>query len=378
MTKSNQRITKIKEDLILKLLEQAESMNIEDAVVVQPAGSQLLERPKKGYYRQYVRNNFLKGVNGILQIGTGTACPPETIDVSTLATFPTRNDTMTAILDGLVFITRRYKAPITNQILEPNPELCNQITGKPMLQFSNMTFRNIEYRSINKSELNTNGYMFMAGVAGYIPIPIALNPQINIYSYISVGLSDSKLNYVESADATGVIIGGFRSNLGIGLIDDNLIHYCNKHNCVPYRFDAISKTGAYLIENKYQHTTYESFVFPFNIPYSIYSNWQEVSQIDLLSKERYSDPNTALGCVYTARFDCVPCNPSPPPTNDPPPTYNECPMFGLLQNLYEFPDPLLFNGISHSECSFLFGNTPCNSVITRTTVGYPIPNCRPK
>lgn len=376
--KSNQRITKIKEDLILKLLEQAESMNIEDAVVVQPAGSQLLERPVKGHYRQYVRNNFLKGVNGILLIGDEGSIVTETPEVLgdlDFSTVTTRNDTFTAILDGLVFMTRRYKAPITKQILEPNPESPTNITGKPMLQFPNITFSNIYARTVTNSptgEEKPTQNIFQWWTSGFIPITLAETLEISQYHYIQLGLSDTKTNYSEVSEYGYTEV---RTNQYLCENSGSIAGAKSKMTNRVLSIQHASKGTATIFANECKYLFPSLLLYPIPMDNRVInpSNSNDLWLNTRLRGSVYSQG----GCVYKARNDCVPCNPSPPPTNDPPPNYNECPMVGLFSGWYT-PSKLdfSFNGLSRTGVQFRIADY--TKSITHTTVGYPIPNCRPK
>lgn len=207
MRKSNQRITKIKDDLILKLLEQAEAMNIEDAVVVQPAGSQLLERPVKGHYRQYVRNNFLKGINGILQIGEYPIINANDSIVNT------QNQTFTAILDGLVFITRRYK--YCDDLSIDYASDIRYLVGKPLLSFPNLTLRNI-HACIDTSTTYGNS-MFQVHTAGFVPYTFAHNVAMEPWSFYQIGYNSTTSavnnnNLDGDQDVQGGITYGYTNN----------------------------------------------------------------------------------------------------------------------------------------------------------------------
>ena len=65
---SNQRITKIKKDPILELLQRAEATDVEDACVVIPAIETLTPYPNPEQTRTWIRDNLLKGVNAIIPI----------------------------------------------------------------------------------------------------------------------------------------------------------------------------------------------------------------------------------------------------------------------------------------------------------------------
>ena len=66
--KSNQRITKIKRDYILDLLQRAEATSIEDACSIQPAGSDLTPYPDLNNLRLWTRDHLLKGVTKIFPV----------------------------------------------------------------------------------------------------------------------------------------------------------------------------------------------------------------------------------------------------------------------------------------------------------------------
>ena len=352
MRKSNQRITKIKEDLILKLLEQAESMNIEDAVVVQPAGSQLLERPKKGYYRQYVRSNFLKGVNGILQIGEGSTCPANNNFGNSylqLATYPTRNDTFTAILDGLVFITRRYKAPITNQISNPNPELGNQIVGKPLLQLPNTTYRNIT--ALTQNPAHDSALNFLSSTAGFVPITLVTNPEMEYYNSLNIGYSPFKFGYVENfgADTDYPV----RINAGICYCGIDIEGFLGR--LWPGAFRALRKfNGAAGSSTWYVNEATYKFTALLSQPVEI-DNFYMMNKKVLNIKHAWNDREDNIRhCEYICRSDCVPCHPGPSPTIPPPPGFLECPKSSGWDN-YFTPIEFYVDGMTHNPIKLRFG-----------------------
>ena len=103
---SNQRITKIKKDPILDLLQRAEATSVEDACVVIPAIDSLTPYPNPEQTRTWIRDNLLKGVNaiipiaGLIDINTGTTTDephaPQAIQYTT-------------IIDGLPLNTYSHK-----------------------------------------------------------------------------------------------------------------------------------------------------------------------------------------------------------------------------------------------------------------------------
>lgn len=66
--KSNQRITKIKRDYILDLLERAEATDVEDACQIQPPGSDLTPYPDLNNLRLWTRDYLLKGVTKLYPV----------------------------------------------------------------------------------------------------------------------------------------------------------------------------------------------------------------------------------------------------------------------------------------------------------------------
>lgn len=91
--KSNQRITKIKKDRIEELLKQAEKTAVENAVSIQPIGSDLTPYPDLNNLRLWTRDYLLKGMN---------------------KTYPVKLDTdgqtyLTTLIDGLPLFTKMSK-----------------------------------------------------------------------------------------------------------------------------------------------------------------------------------------------------------------------------------------------------------------------------
>lgn len=104
---SNQRITKIKKDPILDLLQRAEATNVEDACVVIPAIESLTPYPNPEQTRTWIRDNLLKGVNAIIPIAGLTninqAMP------STSEPYKSQAIQYTTIIDGLPLNTYSHK-----------------------------------------------------------------------------------------------------------------------------------------------------------------------------------------------------------------------------------------------------------------------------
>lgn len=92
--KSNQRITKIKRDVILELLKRAEGTSVENGTSIQTAGSDLTPYPDLNNLRLWTRDYLLKGINKV---------------------YPIRLDAdgqtyLTTILDGLTMYTKMTKS----------------------------------------------------------------------------------------------------------------------------------------------------------------------------------------------------------------------------------------------------------------------------
>lgn len=92
--KSNQRITKIKRDKILELLEHAESISVQSATTIQPLGSDLVPYPDMDRLRLWTNKYLLSGVNKIY---------PTKIDEQ-------GNMYLTTIVDGLPLHTKMTKS----------------------------------------------------------------------------------------------------------------------------------------------------------------------------------------------------------------------------------------------------------------------------
>lgn len=102
MVKSNQRITKIKRDPIEELLKRAEATPIEDAVIINEPGSDLIPYPDFENFRIWIRDNLLKGINCIYN---------NYIDNNGETYY-------TTIVDGLILMTKNTKAIGQHPIIE--------------------------------------------------------------------------------------------------------------------------------------------------------------------------------------------------------------------------------------------------------------------
>lgn len=92
--KSNQRITKIKKDLVEELLKKAEATNVEDACIIQPVGSDMTPYPEMDNLHVWTHNYLLKGL---------TKLYPVKIDTDGQTFY-------TALIDGLPIYTKLTKS----------------------------------------------------------------------------------------------------------------------------------------------------------------------------------------------------------------------------------------------------------------------------
>ena len=132
MAYSNQRITKIKRDVILELLQRAEAMDVEDACVVAPAEQTLTPYPDADQTRTWIRDYLLKGINGIIPIDTfywGSSTDDYAI------TRPAQTYISTVLIDGLPLYVYNHKI-IDNP--DSDAEFNYQLVTKPGLMLSNL------------------------------------------------------------------------------------------------------------------------------------------------------------------------------------------------------------------------------------------------
>lgn len=132
MAYSNQRITKIKRDVILELLQRAEAMDVEDACVVVPAEQTLTPYPDADQTRTWIRDYLLKGINGIIPID---AFYWHSSSDNYAITRPAQTYISTVLIDGLPLYVYNHKI-----IDNPNTdaEFDYQLVTKPGLMLSNL------------------------------------------------------------------------------------------------------------------------------------------------------------------------------------------------------------------------------------------------
>lgn len=131
---SNQRITKIKKDPILDLLQRAEATNVEDACVVIPAIDSLTPYPNPEQTRTWIRDNLLKGVNAIVPINTFYKLNGAETSTGAVPT-ETQAIQYTTIIDGLPLNTYSHK--FISKV-DDNTTYNYKLGVKPGLMLSNL------------------------------------------------------------------------------------------------------------------------------------------------------------------------------------------------------------------------------------------------
>ena len=139
---SNQRITKIKRDIDLDLLEQAELIPVEQGVTVMNPGDNLTPYPTINNLRSWVRQYLLSGINGVFisgfNIAEGTAYLQDGAITSSFRV-PARKEQwasaypkFTTVLDGLIINTQEVKVIDCADDFQDD-----EVVPKPGLQLSN-------------------------------------------------------------------------------------------------------------------------------------------------------------------------------------------------------------------------------------------------
>lgn len=142
---SNQRITKIKRDIDLDLLEQAELIPVEQGCTVMNPGDNLIPYPTINNLRSWVRKYLLQGINGIFISGV-KAVPADAYaygsNLISYSVVPARKEEwaagylkFTTVLDGLIINTQEAK------VIECNDDFqSDENVPKPGLQLSNFHY----------------------------------------------------------------------------------------------------------------------------------------------------------------------------------------------------------------------------------------------
>lgn len=149
MAKSNQRITKIKRDPIEELLKQAEAMDVEDGVSVQPLGSDLTPYPDMDNLRIWLHKYLTTGI---------TCLYPIEFDVNTGETY------YTTLIDGLPLYTRHSKVisqePVGTAFEQPVLTSYGTVGGS---EFAMSTFEAMQSANVYVITNPDEGYYMYGG-----------------------------------------------------------------------------------------------------------------------------------------------------------------------------------------------------------------------
>lgn len=145
--KSNQRITKIKIDQILRLLERAEDIPVEDATVINPATDQLTTYPDMDNLRTWTRDNLTKGLDKIIINKLDS-------DGQTY---------MTTLVDGLPLYTKMSKTLQGPTAITTGLNSILEVVGSPDIsaEFIYKTTSKIDYIQIPFNYIQVNSVLLL-------------------------------------------------------------------------------------------------------------------------------------------------------------------------------------------------------------------------
>lgn len=197
--KSNQRITKVKLDKILSLLNKAEKMTPEEGTTIVSTTDDLTPYPEYSKLRFWTRDNILKGLNGAII----TASPNNS---ENFIKDDTKQKTISynVLLDGLILSVPEYKTVTLYNDTEGNPVY--ELAPKPGLQLSNF-FKTLNYTpsstqetvdtyyeiAYQKSPQSTNWKKYLPNIIGSNPSTIAL--QGLLWQRLEIDLQAIKYQY---------------------------------------------------------------------------------------------------------------------------------------------------------------------------------------
>lgn len=188
MTYSNQRITKIKLDTVLDLLEKAESIPVEDAVTIDTPGGELASYPTINLLRFWTRDNILKGISGVMPSYKYkcTYSDQDIRDLSSDSSYDPENIAspgLTTILDGLILDTSMHKwcnvynTTSTDNIGEEVSTPVYEFVPKPGLQLSNL-LQHIDFKAPAYAFSNTTH-----------PYLLEIFPEVTYHGVLSTGVT---------------------------------------------------------------------------------------------------------------------------------------------------------------------------------------------
>lgn len=229
--KSNQRITKIKRDILEELIKKAEGTDINDAVTIHPAGDDLTPYPDMNYLRTWIRNYLLKGL-------TKTFVTDMQESGKTI---------MTTIVDGLVLNTSMTKSIGISG--EPIP------WTQPILS-SRGTLGGSDYACIASSEEYPVYYAFNGNSSDYWgPSSPSVPQYVIFYSPTPIKLTSVYFDFKEPREvySSGTIeasndnstytqVGSFSGNSSVGLT----VYLDTKGNYYKYyKYNFTARAGSY-------------------------------------------------------------------------------------------------------------------------------------
>lgn len=218
--KSNQRITKIKRDYVLDLLERAEAIDVEDACQIQPPGSDLTPYPDLNNLRLWTRDYLLKGV---------TKLYPVNFDDAGQTYF-------TVLIDGLPLYTK-----LTKKISESSQQLASFLNKFGTINinvngvasgFSNNNYFNInDSAMLNPTVKGDNRYIYTT-----VTIPSTINTPITIFE-ISYNIDKVAVK----VNANGLLVH-VKNDSEIDTISDESILGKTLTFSIVYSFNGLGKT----------------------------------------------------------------------------------------------------------------------------------------
>ena len=173
--KTNQRITKIKLDKVLSLLNKAEKMTPEQGTTIVSTMDELIPYPEYSNLRFWTRDNILKGINGAAMMASSVMSENYSTDETKGFTI-----SYNVILDGLVLSVPEYKTVTLYNDSEGKPVY--ELAPKPGLQLSN-PFKTLPYTPSKNQETIDTFYEAASSTASfsstyktYLPTVIGSSP----------------------------------------------------------------------------------------------------------------------------------------------------------------------------------------------------------
>lgn len=312
---SNQRITKIKRDIDLDLLEQAELIPVEQGVTVMNPGDNLTPYPTINNLRNWVRKYLLSGINGVFisgfNIAEGTAYLQDGTTTSTFRV-PARKEQwasaypkFTTVLDGLIINTQEVKVIDCADDFQDD-----EVVPKPGLQLSN--FKHLfEYEVTLPKNANRTETTRIARVFRDIPTNNTFNQYHNAVvgylmpTFLEMGAlqqtSGTMFNYQwHYWDTDGIINRVNYYNSAFKSYPARRINCSADLVCGPYYAYAMVDWWTN-VEEYYGFITF--WTFPTNVNYKlIFKNSNSSSATELF---RVASPNNFLNHSSDSYYICT-------------------------------------------------------------------------